>query len=358
MNVAVPTSIEELDSEWLTQALQAGLPGVRVTEAEIADSTTGSAARVRLRVSAEGHRDAPSSVMVKAAFTDDLGEDDLSRAWIPLMALMHEAESDWYLNRAAILGDRVPGCFFAAVDGHDAVIVLEDLGLRDGIRYGSFDKTLSRDDMASVLEVLASLHAHRWADPRLATSPLRDSFEVGGMLDGFLSRANWDQQAIRPRFERMPRELNDFDRCTGAIRTAWGLKRQGPQSLIHGDPHVGNHFFDASGAGLLDWQLQTSGHWASDVVYAIASAMEIEDRREYERDLLSYYLDRVNDLTHGEAPSFDEAWLDYRRFSVWGVASILTPGEGVQSEEYLTVVSERHAQAAVDHESVSLLRAS
>jgi hypothetical protein len=352
---SIPRRVEELSASWLTEALQPSLPGIRVTAAEVADLTTGSAARVRLRLTSEGNDAAPESVMIKAAFTGDLGEDDLSRAWIPLMALMHETESAWYTNDAAFLGDRVPGCWFAAVDGHEAVIILEDLGGRDGIRYGSFDRPLDSNDMASVLDVMASLHAARWADPELVTTPLRDSFSAGGMLDGFLSRANWDQQTARPRFERMPEELRDHDICVGGIRSAWALKRQGPQSLIHGDPHVGNHFFDATGAGLLDWQLHTSGHWASDVVYAVASSMEIEDRRAHEQELLRHYLDRIGSLTNGQAPSFDEAWEDYRRFAVWGVASILTPGEGVQTEDYLTVVSERHARAAVDLDSLALL---
>jgi aminoglycoside phosphotransferase (APT) family kinase protein len=87
--------------------------------------------------------------------------------------------------------------------------------------------------------------------------------------------------------------------------------------LIHWDPPIGNYFFDSTGAGRLDWQLCTSGHWASDVVYAIASAMEIHDRRANEGDLLRHYLDQL--ASRGaHPPTFDAAWLAYREFALWG----------------------------------------
>lgn len=356
MSVEIPRSIEELTPEWLNSVLVPTFPGARVTATETLAVSTGSAARVRIGVAAEGNGKMPASFVIKAAFTDGLGDDELAKAWIPLMTMLHESETHWYTKEAAILGDRCPRCYHAAISGHDAVLLLEDLNNRDSIRFGAFDEPLNADDMASLLEVLAELHAARWNDPALVTTPMRDSFLAGGMLDGFLSEVNWDQQMSRPRAAGMPAELDNYQRCTTAIRAAWSAKRTGPQSLIHGDPHIGNYFFDATGAGLLDWQLFTSGHWASDVVYAVASAMETEARRSHERELLDHYLDRLGALT-GAAPSREEAWRDYRKFAVWGVASILTPGEGVQSEDYLAVVGKRHAQAAVDLESLALLAA-
>jgi hypothetical protein len=40
---------------------------------------------------------------------------------------------------------------------------------------------------------------------------------------------------------------------------------------------------------------------------------------------------------------------------LWGFVVLLTPGEGVQSEEYNTVVGERHAVAAVDLDALSAI---
>jgi hypothetical protein len=128
------------------------------------------------------------------------------------------------------------------------VLVLEDLGNRGQVDFGTFDRPLDADTLAGVLDALATLHAARWDDPDLARRPLSDGMLDGGMLDGFLSEVNWDQQMARPRGNRVPAELTDHRRVTSAIRRAWRAKRGGPASLFHGDPHIGNYFFDRAGA--------------------------------------------------------------------------------------------------------------
>jgi aminoglycoside phosphotransferase (APT) family kinase protein len=352
---AVPTSIEDLTPDWLTYALSESFPGVAVTDVLLTDVLHGSAAKARLRVQSTGSPDAPTSLLVKASFTEAAGEDALSQQWAPLMMMLNAAEVRFYREDADAMGDRSPRCWYAAEDESGSVLVLEDLNDRDGaVTFGSFDRPLGGDAMASVLDVLAMLHSARWDDQRLAREPLTDGFLEGGMLDGFLSQVNWEQQMARPRGKVVPAELRDHSLVARAVRTAWAAKRLAPVSLIHGDPHIGNLYFDKQGAGLLDWQLQTSGHWASDVVYAISTAMEIEDRRSYECDLLQHYLGRLRG--HGvDAPTFDDAWLWYRKLAIWGFVSFLTPGDGIQSEEYNAVVGERNAVAAVDLESISAL---
>jgi Ecdysteroid kinase-like family len=350
----IPNGIEELTADWLTSALAASVPGITVTEATLLDVLHGSAAKARIQLSATGPADVPASLLVKGAFTEGLGDDAVAQVWHQLMVMLNQAEVRFYEDDAAAVGDRTPRCYYAAADDRASVLVLEDLRNREGIGFGSFDRPLGPDAMASVLDVLATLHASRWDDEELARSPLSDGMLDGGMLDGFLSEVNWNQQMSRPRGRRVPEALTDHRCVTAAIRRVWACKRSGPQCLIHGDPHIGNYFFDTSGAGLLDWQLCTSGHWASDVVYAIASAMEIDDRRTHEGDLLRHYLDRLSSLGVS-APAFDEAWFEYRKFSLWGFIALLTPGEGVQTEEYNATVGERHAVAAVDLDAVGAL---
>lgn len=356
VQLQIPAGLDELTPAWLTEALQQAFPGVIVTAIQVLGVLHGSAAKARLSITHGGRDDVPGSFVVKGSFTAGLGDDDLAQAWVPLMALMNETEGRFYADDAARMGDRVPRCYYAAASGTNSVLVLEDLNARSTMRFGTFDKPLSADEMAGVLGVLADLHAARWNDAGLVYRPLRDSFLEGGMLDGFLSEVNWEQQMMRARRSAVPKELEDYALVTQAIRQAWAAKRRGPQCLIHGDPHTGNHFFDAVGAGLLDWQLFTSGHWASDVVYAVASAMDTEGRRQHEEHLLRDYLARIAAHTNA-APSWNEAWRDYRKFAIWGVAALLTPGEGVQVEAYNTVVGGRHAQAAVDLESLKVLDA-
>ncbi|MFC7642288.1 hypothetical protein ACFQX6_16035 [Streptosporangium lutulentum] len=58
------------------------------------------------------------------------------------------------------------------------------------------------------------------------------------------------------------------------------------------------------------------GSWAYDVSYTIATGLAVEDRRAWERDLLAFYLERL-DAAGGTAPDVEAAWLAYRRQMLW-----------------------------------------
>src|SRR3546814_4799515 len=91
-------------------------------------------------------------------------------------------------------------------------------------------------------------------------------------------------------------------------------------TLLHGDTHLGNIYLLPDGrAGLLDWQLVVRGHHMHDVNYIVTTALSIGDRRNHERDLLAYYLDRLKAHGVAAAPDFEESWNEYKRCLVWGV---------------------------------------
>ena len=55
----------------------------------------------------------------------------------------------------------------------------------------------------------------------------------------------------------------------------------GPQTLLHGDPHIGNTYMLPNGElGFLDWQVVRQGCWAHDVGYFLQSALTTPDRRD------------------------------------------------------------------------------
>jgi hypothetical protein len=56
-----------------------------------------------------------------------------------------------------------------------------------------------------------------------------------------------------------------------------------------------------------------------DVNYLITTSLSIADRRNNERELLSYYLDRLTANGVRTPLSFEQAWVEYRRTLVWGV---------------------------------------
>lgn len=94
-----------------------------------------------------------------------------------------------------------------------------------------------------------------------------------------------------------------LERCTSEM----------PPTLLHGDTHVGQSYITADGRmGLTDWQSILAGGWGYDFGDFVASALDPEDRRNWERELLELYLSELGNAG-GTPPAFEDAWLIYRQ---------------------------------------------
>jgi len=101
-----------------------------------------------------------------------------------------------------------------------------------------------------------------------------------------------------------------------------------PTALVHGDAHVGNTFrAPACKLGFSDFQAMGQGPYIWDVTYFVTGAMNPEDRSNFERELLSLYLDELRRNGADEAPSFNDTFLAHRRQMMCGYLKILTPVE-------------------------------
>jgi hypothetical protein len=202
--------------------------------------------------------------------------------------------------------------------------VLEDL-LARGARFPNVIQRTGPDDVRALLDTVAALHAGFWNSPRFA----RDLGWVQTHLAGGVAEM---MNGLAPRYiqheidtENFKREMVQRLRTTGAelLAGVQAVQRHQaglPQTLLHGDTHLGNTYFLPDGrGGLLDWQLMVRGHAMHDVHYLVTTGLSIADRRAHERDLLRYYLDAL--ARHGLAtvPAFEDAWREYRRALVWGV---------------------------------------
>lgn len=104
-----------------------------------------------------------------------------------------------------------------------------------------------------------------------------------------------------------------------------------PRGLLHSDVHLKNWYVAANGEmGLNDWQCACKGNWGRDRAYCLSTALAIEDRRAWERDLLRFYLEELR-AQGATAPGFDEAWVIYRQnlFSAlaWWTGTLGQPPE-------------------------------
>lgn len=310
---AAPMELDEvLSARWLQFALSGVRPGGRISSVEVVETQTTVATKVRFTVrwsGAAADDPAASAFCVKAGFGPLSDGHRRGGAFL--------TEGYFYRDLAAAVPVRVPRCVYAGIDERtrQSVIVMEDLVAR-GARFLSALEPYSLEQTAQTLGELAKLHAVGGN----GAGPDRFEWLGSGVVDRFSAARPADLQDLLdgPRGELLPAEIRDADRLGRGIRQLAEVIKGAPSCLVHGDAHAGNLYLTADGRpGLIDWQLFHRGHWALDVAYHLGAVLTVTDRERAERDLVGHYLDRLR--SYGAvAPSWDEAWRDYRRALVYG----------------------------------------
>ena len=142
---------------------------------------------------------------------------------------------------------------------------------------------------------------------------------------------------------------------SGEIDAFWSAQ---PQTVLHGDPHLGNLFFEGDDPGFIDWQVARAGAGVRDVAYFTSSSLDIDVRRAVERALVERYATRLD--TAGIEVDFDHLWALYRAgFTEFYTSAVAASeaGERAQDPEVCRVGVERAAAACEDHDSFGILEA-
>jgi hypothetical protein len=329
----LPTDPNELALGQLNDLLAEQAPGAALVDFKVTEShlvgggLASSAGRIVIEPTYAGSSppNLPSHLIVKVAKTDPQSDDPkLVRGSGPLYAnevrIYTRLKPSTFLEAPLVLG--------AAYDPETAtfLLVLEDLRGR-GATFGSAVKPISLESVRSLLDQLARLHARYWASPELTSSlswmeahtrgDLHLMFNTPQAAPKFIA----DQvEAVQFKREMVQRLGTTADGLFQGFQLVQRHQARLPQTVCHGDTHVGNTYILPDGrGGLLDWQLTSQGHAAHDISYLIATALSVADRRAHERELLAYYRDRLRAHGLGEPPGLDELWLEYRRAMIWGV---------------------------------------
>jgi hypothetical protein len=328
----VPRDWRDLTPAWFTAALAGDGPG-RVLTVELRDLADGTNARARAELTWAGG-DGPRRVFVKR-------EGSLVNR-LALTALgAREAEAD--LARSGLELPLEHPAFLAAATARRrlaAVVVMADVTASGGVPHAA-TTPLTPDQVAGGLAGLARLHAAHWGRPLPAfVRPWRLGPAWAPVAyAGFVHALHKSRRLGVP----LPITPGEVER---GFRGWSRLARQGPQTLLHGDPHPGNTYRLGDVTGFYDWQLVRSGSWAHDVGYFLVSSLDVADRRAHERDLLQGYLAALGPL----APPYDEAWERYARTPLFGLGSWLqTLAAGsFQPVEVCLPTIERFAAAYLD----------
>ncbi len=309
----VPRSPREVSAEWLTAVLCSGTPGARVLSVAAGDRSAGTTTRARLTVTYNEAGTAaglPTRLFVKCTTTV------AQRLMLGLGGLI-DGEPGFYTHVRPTLQIEAPIGYFAAVDPDSwrSIVLTEDVASTRGARFWQPSTAITRGQTEYLLANTAGWHGALWDSSRLrGWTWLKTPADQMRVIDSLIALANRTRAGAARARTVIPSGLRrrQGDLYEGMRRSMQILSR-GPRTYLHGDLHIANTYSTQEGRmGIADWQVGLQGSWAHDYAYLLATALEIEDRRRSERDLLDFYLERLA-AAGGGAISRDAAWMAYRQ---------------------------------------------
>jgi aminoglycoside/choline kinase family phosphotransferase len=346
----LPMRPSELTPSWLEGAL--GLPPGTVRSVRVVDDDHGTAARARIAVDADPSAKLPDHLFVK--YTPPVFAQRV------LMNVMDLGAREVLFYEAIGSGVpvRVPHCHSVQHDARHGrnVMVLEDLS--PTARFRDLTEPISPEEAFAVADALADLHAAFWESDRFT-----------GDLSLLVTRsdgANHLADVLVPRLVTRPRgPAADLISPATAEASRVLLDRRAdveafwrrePRTLTHGDPHLGNLFFEGDGPGFLDWQATMAGPGIRDVAYFLNASVDVPIAREVERELVHRYVARLG--ANGIAMNGDATWTRYRAaISEFYIAAVVTAGtsERMQRHEVTRAGVERAVAAAEANDTFAVL---
>lgn len=343
--VLTPKNVNDLSCEWLAYALEAPVSGYTVTEAH-----AGTTGRAVLDLEYGKPTDLPSRLFVKLP-----PADELQQAFVTSSG-MGRREARFYTTLSAEIPVRVPHCYFAVSDdvGEDYIMLLEHLE-DSRCTFRNAKTRYGENYVREVLAAFARFHAAYWTSPRFDSDlawvqpPVQHEIALPLM-----------EKALKIHAASMPSVFRDMGELylnrTDDIHRLWN---RGAPTLIHGDVHDGNLFFDADGPGFLDWALVAKAPAMRDISYFLAGVLTSADQQAWGPDMLDYYRKQLLALG-APAPSAQELWQQYQWHAayVWvGSAVTLAMGDAWQPVNYMLASLERLHAAMETLGSVEAIRA-
>lgn len=316
--------------------------GADVVGVEVLDQALATNQRLRLALTYAQPGAGPASLFVKLAPLDPAHREMIGAD------AMGDREVRFYRDVAAMVDLRVPRAYFAAsAPNGDFVLLLEDLAA-GGCAFSDGAWGVTADAAAGALEDMARFHA-RFADPAVRASvapwlgaPRADPTNIIAQL----LKTILDEQgaALSPSYLATGAIFVEHH---GRINEMW---EAGPQTYIHGDTHIGNLFLDHGRVGFHDWGLSRVSTPMRDVSYFLTMAVDPEDRRKSERELLRLYLDALR-AAGGADITFEDAWLSHRvqaAYTVLATFLVFMPSYATPEAQVLGADLLKRSQLALD----------
>lgn len=348
----LPLSFESITDRWLTAVLCRDVRGAKVVGHQLGPVDTGSSNRRRIEV--EYNDEGTEAGLPWALFCK--ASHELANRLVLGVSGGAFIETHFYNQIRPHIEIEAPRSFFAHFNpkSFNSMIMLGDL-TSAVTEFCNHKTTMTLARAQSQMHLLGRLHGTSHSHPGIRAQlehlpTWAEYFEntenfgmKAGSTNGFLSA----EEVIPPRLYARNGEIWD------ATLRSFDLHRRHPEFLAHGDVHLKNWYVAGSGEmGLSDWQCATRGHWARDLAYTISTALTVENRRAWERDLIKRYIEELR-AAGGPEVAFDDAWTAYRQQLVtaltwWTVTLTPPPGLPDMQPRDITLEFIRRISTAMD----------
>ncbi len=350
----LPTSVGEIDREWVTAALRRRFPEAEARAVDVVDVNNGTCTKIRLRLdlNEEGRRAGiPETVILKGGFEPHSRD----------MIFMHENEVQAYRDVFPVLKLPAPACYFAEYDPDtpQGIVIMEDLARRD-VTFCDPLVPQSFLQLKNRMTAFADFHARTWASDELEDGGrwgwARDMFaDLKTAWSAHLQPESWERYRLLPRSAAVSNRFRSLEWVMEALERICILSARLPQCVVHGDAHPGNTYFTGDcSPGFFD-PLPHRGPGLVEVTYHLVAAADIADRGRWERALIQHYLDEL-ERRGVEVPDFDEAMRQYAAFLPYGYLIWLTNETFMQPEAVNTAYTARFSAAMMDHDTIGVLQ--
>ena len=345
----IPDRPEDITPDLISRAFAFRHPGAEAASVTVIDAHSGTTGRARLRVDWKNAAGGPAAVFAKLAPTDPIQRE------MVISTGMGKREARFYADVARDVPVRVPTPYWSAwnEEGTAYLMLMEDLN-DSGCSFPGWRDTRVPDYARGMMESLAQLHAHFQDSPRFDTDLAWIEPPMRGAIGPLLTKSALEQfgNEMPPAFHEMARIYIEH------TEAFCDRLDEGSPTLIHGDSHLGNLLLDGDRIGFLDWACTAKAPGMRDVSYFLSNSISTELRRSQERSLLAVYLEAL-ESAGGTAPSYEDAWLQYRLYAACGwIAATVTAAAGsrMQALEIGMRAMKRSTDAIADLETPDLFR--
>ncbi len=183
-----------------------------------------------------------------------------------------------------------PDVIYCEGNSNVYVMLLEDLTDK-GCKFRDLASKCTFEDATSIVTTYASLHAAFWESERFnADLAWVKRFETDRnfrllnlvrQLSVPISYKKYGHALTNRVLEVIPHLMDNYL----LLERQWA---QGPRTLLHGDAHLGNMYFQDGEAGLLDWQVTQFGQGMRDVSYFMVNSLPEAVRLAHQEELIKH----------------------------------------------------------------------